>query len=271
MESECYNPEVKLLTISLSKDLHGWWSQRNLAAPYWRFYWNDSRGASITYRGREIALGPERIFLIAPETPFSAAAPGHARQLFIHFLAGPPFSNMEPGVMEFPFSSQALREDVKAAFELLAVDPCENRRSSLIALRIVLRALEFIPPKMLKNRRVDPRVAAAMLSLSPNNGHQRTNEELARSAGMSRNAFLRLFKREAGVSPQLYSRTRRIEEACMLLHYSKLDIKGVAERTGFCDRYHFSRIFKTLRGVSPAEFRRGGFLSAREDAREEPE
>jgi len=43
-----------------------------------------------------------------------------------------------------------------------------------------------------------------------------------------------------------------------MLHYSGRDIKAIAEDTGFCDRYHFSRIFKQLRGVSPAEFRRCG-------------
>jgi AraC-like DNA-binding protein len=67
---------------------------------------------------------------------------------------------------------------------------------------------------------------------------------------------MRLFRANAGMSPQLYSRIRRIEKACILLHYSDLDIKEIASETGFCDRFHFSRVFKKMRKVGPSEFRR---------------
>ena len=83
-----------------------------------------------------------------------------------------------------------------------------------------------------------------------------SNDIIARRLSMSTNAFLRLFRENAGMSPQLYSRIRRIEKACILLHYSKLDIKQIASETGFCDRFHFSRVFKKLRSTDPAEFRR---------------
>ena len=240
MENECYNPEIKLLTVTGSRDLHGWWEMSNLAAPYWRLYWNDSHGAFIRHNGRERSLGPEKIVLIAPDTPYSASCPGHARQLFIHFL---------------------VRAQLARTLEL-AYEGAKNRRlRSILALKAVLTGLELIPERMLGTKRIDPRIAEAMESLSPNNGHMKSNEELAQKAGMSPNAFLRLFRRDTGASPQLYSRTRRIEEACMLLHYSQLDIKSIAERTGFCDRYHFSKVFKDLRGVSPAEFRRTRFDS----------
>jgi transcriptional regulator GlxA family with amidase domain len=33
-------------------------------------------------------------------------------------------------------------------------------------------------------------------------------------------------------------------------------VEQIAEATGFWDRYHFSRVFKQVRGMGPAEFRR---------------
>jgi len=56
-------------------------------------------------------------------------------------------------------------------------------------------------------------------------------------------------------------------ESCRLLHHSELSIKQIAERTGFCDRGHFSRVFRGERGLGPAEFRKGGVgVTGRRDA-----
>jgi transcriptional regulator GlxA family with amidase domain len=40
------------------------------------------------------------------------------------------------------------------------------------------------------------------------------------------------------------------------LHHSALSIEQIAERCGFCDRYHFSRVFQKHREMGPATFRR---------------
>lgn len=249
MENECFTPEIRLLAVKSSQDLHDIWNKGGLAAPYWRFYWNDAAGAFVHFEGVSHELGPEKLMLIAPDTDFVVSCPGHSRQFYVHFMAGPPYADVRSGVFEFPGDEATL------ALCRRAMATTERPLKSLRALRAVLTALELLPPERLEEVRMDWRVEAAMTSLRQAG---RSNQELARAAGMSQSAFLRLFRQEAGVSPQLYNRTRRVEEACSLLHHSRLDIKAIAERTGFCDRYHFSRVFKRLRGVSPAEFRRQG-------------
>jgi transcriptional regulator GlxA family with amidase domain len=88
------------------------------------------------------------------------------------------------------------------------------------------------------------------------------NRALARLAGMNVNAFIRLFKSRTGFSLQAYSRTKRVERACDLLLHSDASLEQVAERSGFSDRYHFSRVFKKVRGISPARFRKTAYFSA---------
>ena len=83
-----------------------------------------------------------------------------------------------------------------------------------------------------------------------------SNRVLAERMRMHPNAFCRYFRQAMGVAPQTYGQIRRIDHACLLLHFSKLSIKQVAEATGFCDRYYFSYTFQKLRGISPAAFRR---------------
>jgi transcriptional regulator GlxA family with amidase domain len=84
------------------------------------------------------------------------------------------------------------------------------------------------------------------------------NADIARRVGMSTNAFIRLFSSEAGVPPQNWYTRHRIEYACLLLHHAAMSIDRIADETGFCDRAHFSRTFKRLRGLGPAAFRKSG-------------
>jgi len=73
---------------------------------------------------------------------------------------------------------------------------------------------------------------------------------------ISTNGFIRLFTSETDTSPQKYHRNKRIEKACLLLHFSEKNIDEIAIKTGFLDRYHFSREFKKSTSNTPAEFRK---------------
>jgi transcriptional regulator GlxA family with amidase domain len=73
---------------------------------------------------------------------------------------------------------------------------------------------------------------------------------------MSVNSFLRLFRAETGETPQNWSRQKRLENACRLLQFSSETVERIAELSGFCDRYHFSRVFKSKYGSGPAGHRR---------------
>jgi AraC-like DNA-binding protein len=72
---------------------------------------------------------------------------------------------------------------------------------------------------------------------------------------MSLNSFLILFQQETGLPPQAWFRRKRLEQACKRLHFSEVSIEEIAEASGFCDRYHFSRAFKNAYAIGPAEYR----------------
>ncbi|MBN1672045.1 MAG: helix-turn-helix transcriptional regulator [Kiritimatiellae bacterium] len=81
-------------------------------------------------------------------------------------------------------------------------------------------------------------------------------EDLARLAGMSKYHFVRTYKRMTGMPPMADLQRIRIEAACDRLLTTQLPLKTVAEQTGFCDVYYFSRVFKARYGVPPGTFRR---------------
>lgn len=79
--------------------------------------------------------------------------------------------------------------------------------------------------------------------------------KLATSLHLSYNRFRHLFKRHTGSAPYQYHLQLRINRAKDLLRNTSLSVRQVATALGFCDPYHFSKIFKRHTNVSPQQWR----------------
>ena len=79
---------------------------------------------------------------------------------------------------------------------------------------------------------------------------------LAASVGVSERTLRRRFRDATGTSPHAYVLRRKTEEARRLLGETDLPIKAIAKRLGYADVYFFSRQFRHLAGVPPAQYRR---------------
>lgn len=71
-----------------------------------------------------------------------------------------------------------------------------------------------------------------------------TLDHLARRIGMSKNQFLRKFRREFKTSPIQYLLELRMKHACVLLEESDLSIDQIASSTGFCDGNNFIKLYR---------------------------
>ncbi len=81
-------------------------------------------------------------------------------------------------------------------------------------------------------------------------------EKLAKTAGMSRRYFEKLFFGEKRVTPRDYIIELKISLACELLLNEKLSVSDVAYELGYADVYHFSKLFKQKVGKTPSEYKR---------------
>lgn len=82
-----------------------------------------------------------------------------------------------------------------------------------------------------------------------------TIEDLARSAGMSRDHLRRTFKTRFGLTPIAYLEECRMKQAAVLLRETDQEVKEVAGHVGFKNANNFSTAFKRFHGVSPEIFR----------------
>ena len=82
-------------------------------------------------------------------------------------------------------------------------------------------------------------------------------EEIARSLGLSRNYFCRLFHQQTGFSPQAYLIEYRLARALQFLENGMTQAQA-ARQAGYPDVFAFSRMFRRRYGLPP-----GRYLEAR--------
>ena len=80
--------------------------------------------------------------------------------------------------------------------------------------------------------------------------------DIARYVGISRSQLYRAFLQDFGVSPHNYLQTYRINEACSLLRDPAYSVAEVAGSVGFNDPLYFSRVFKSIKGVTPSDYQK---------------
>lgn len=79
-------------------------------------------------------------------------------------------------------------------------------------------------------------------------------ETTAAAANLSQSHLRALFERWVGESPRRFHTRSRIEHAARLLRDQELSVTAAALQIGFTDVRHFSRVFKSVTGLSPREY-----------------
>ncbi len=259
------------------------WEFRELAFPYWRVYYNNCEGAYIETHDQTYALSPDKLYLIAPNTSYSTHLYEHhipskgfalqgnhittdylsnaqshiksIRHLFIHFNIGIPYDNISPGIFIIDLTPHIEEKINIITNHLIQNHKQFNFHSTLAIHSLIGDILNALDESNWELKANDNRIIEVLGHIENQITSNLSNEQLADYCQLSTNAFIRLFKEELGISPQHYVRQKRIDKACVLLHHSEKSIEDIAFQTGFANRYHFSRIFAQVTGLSPAKYR----------------
>ena len=101
----------------------------------------------------------------------------------------------------------------------------------------------------------DPRIQVVVDYLVAHPAEPFDSEFLARMADMSPSSLRRLFKEHTGKSPGAFVKDLRMTTAARRLLVTNQRISAIAYELGFDDPNYFARIFKSVFGVSPQEYR----------------
>lgn len=79
---------------------------------------------------------------------------------------------------------------------------------------------------------------------------------VAREVGLSRPHFFKLFKKQMGITPNLYLNTLRAEHAIVDLMSTDKSVTDIGFDLGFSSQASFTRFFASNVGIPPSEYRR---------------
>lgn len=138
------------------------------------------------------------------------------------------------------------------------VPSVQSEALTLLLIALLCETYEANPrPASLENESCDESFLRALTRMHEEYAQKLTIDELAQTAHLSRSAFLRKFQEVCHTTPARYLTRRRLEAVQHLLLETGLSLSEIAERTGFCDASHLTRIFRIAEGCTPSEFRKG--------------
>ncbi len=249
-----YSFPIEVFRI-LAPKLEAWHIQQ-ASLPFRRLWWNSNSGASATWHGEQIPLGPDNFVLVAPETRFEVTLRQPIkRHLFIHFNLGALSWRVTDHVYAIRTSAetkvlaQTLVRRIPPSPEITIAEP-------MLGISLVSAVLSKVDTSQWPSAPADARVCRVVAAIDSDPGFAWSDETLARLATMSVGGFVRLFHRQmGGISPQAYLSCQRLAMARRLLIQTDFSIETIAERCGFCDRSYFSTVFRREVGIPPAKYR----------------
>ena len=259
--------EIRVLWTQRDQLSAGAWNQPRLTNDHWRLYHNDAPGASLTIEGVQTRFAAGGVYLIPSGLTMSSGNTGDFSQTFVHFdIADMPLvllRELFPGPTHIP-DRAGLVPAVLALRERLAWDSYPNLTLHCMAVGAVYLAFaSFLAA--LSDDLID-RCWTRMSALRPILPALKTiregldcplrNSVLADACHLSEDYFIRTFHAAVGLSPAQYILKRRVSLAAQRLLFTDESIDRIAARTGFRDRFYFTRVFARETGIAPASYRR---------------
>jgi transcriptional regulator GlxA family with amidase domain len=118
-----------------------------------------------------------------------------------------------------------------------------------------LALLEPARPALLAGIEVDRKIERTIAYMKEHLDQPLQAAALASRANVSLSHYFALFKRLTGCTPIDFFIHLRMERAREMLETTALTVKEVAAALGYDDPFYFSRVFKSINGLAPTDYR----------------
>lgn len=263
------------------------WNYPNVISPYFRVYYIDEGEGFVSTKQEKIKLEQGYLYIIPSFTLCHLSCNAYLGQYFLHF-----FEESAEGISIFENNRKVIKvaateTDIMNFRKLLVINPgrginrsdnptvyeksayyksyqeLNNTVSDSVYFEthgIILQLISrFLNSHGFKNKSPDPvpsKILDAARFIQLNLKENLTVNYLAGRANLHQDYFSRLFFKHTGQRPLNYLHEKRIERAQYLIATTTLSYSEIAEKTGFENLPHFSKIFKKVTSLTPGEYKK---------------
>lgn len=259
------------------------WNWKNVNSPFTRLYYVTEGSAQIELPDGIYTLSPKHMYFIPAFTIHTNICKSNFVHYYLHIYEDHYSDNDWLDHWKFPVEIEATDLDLALFKRLCEINPhmtlqksdpttydnnptlmqnliknrqrafCDKVESRGIVFQLLSR---FFKQGQSKIEMEDNRIAKTVLYIRKHLNETIELEKLAEISCLSKDHFIRLFKKELGTTPLQYINQKKIEKAQLLLITEELAVKEIAFQLAFDDYSYFNRLFKKTTGVTPQEYRR---------------
>ena len=275
--------QLHLLILNVGLAIHNAdWNWRNVNSPFTRLYYVTEGAARILLPTGIQELKPDHLYLVPSFTTHSYLCDTHFVHYYLHIYED---HQSESSILEdFSFPTEIPAGDlelplikrlcgINPTMQLPQSDPtsydnnptlikniiknkqrtfCDKVESRGIVYQLMARFLKDAQPKTEIN---DDRIQKVLSYIRKNIYKTIDIDSLAAISCLSKDHFIRLFKKEINNTPLQYINQKKIEKAQLILITDSMPVKNISYLLAYEDHSHFNRLFKKLTGVTPQQYR----------------
>lgn len=279
--------QLHLLTLNVGYAQHnGDWNWKNVRSPFARLYYVTEGSAQVAIGSDYYTLTPNHLYFIPAFTKHSYVCKSLFSHYYIHIFEDQQSGTCMLDEWTFPVEVDASDTDLELIKRLSYINPflklpesdptaydnhptlvsnlqmnqrrpfCDKVESRGILFILMSRFLKLAIPKVEVK---DDRIHQTLAYIRRHIDTRLDINMLAEIACMSKDHFIRIFKRETGETPNVYITKRKQEKAELALVTTNLPVKVIANMLGYEDYSYFNRLFKKNSGFTPLQYREHHF------------
>ncbi|MHC8334445.1 helix-turn-helix domain-containing protein [Pseudomonas sp. LB3P25] len=216
------------------------------------------RSDGIARRGSFVLINPDELHCGRPD-----AGGWLCRTLHIHPDVFLEIAMSTFGISGLPMFASPVIEDPVLTTNLLDLHRlsethCSSLERQSRITEMIIRLLTVHGSRMWlpDTTRSEPSaITLARSYLDENLSDKVTLDDLSKLTGLPSFRLMRTFRQNCGVTPHVYQLQARVRRAHKLLR-TGIGLAEIAMASGFADQPHLNRVYKSIMGATPGQFRR---------------
>ncbi|MCI1648396.1 MAG: AraC family transcriptional regulator [Bacteroides sp.] len=275
--------QLHLLVLNVGLAIHNAdWNWKEINSPFARLYYIKEGSAQIILPTGIQNLSPNHLYFIPPFTTHSYSCNSHFEHYYLHIYEDHQSETSILEEFDFPIEAPAGRLELELMKRMCAINPtmylkqsdpttydnnptliqniainkqrmyCDKVESRGIIYQLLSRFLKDAHPKVATN---DNRIQKVLSYIRKNIYIPINIDDLSALICLSKDHFIRLFKREVGCTPVQYINQKKIEKAQLMIVTKNMPIKNIAYSLGYEDLSYFNKLYKKHTGLTPMEYK----------------